>query len=1121
MYRSETWCQNLRIGKNPFRIFADSDGIFLDRYQRGGVGYKRLEGDMRKRIGFALIIVSVIIAVVACQPKAWWEDYWWPDNFPPSHEEGMTEEEIISSVIRNLDPALALRDALNSEPGDAISFYIENSGARSSVSIQEASSRSVSISRITVIVTFDGYTQSGTGVTISNGALRFYFDRKQNLTDLTFTPETYYVETARSLTIESTVRGSADNVEITVPKTESFDGISFKLSASGTPESMTVEADASAVLPGNAMITDGISSFIYKAETESRESSTGSVQDIASLFNLSSILNDLTASNSGISLITPPLVSGDIPSSYVITVDLDDYKVPGGSITGRFTLNLGNGKGDSGNIVFSSYSAATESYVLVFVDGGNGFSKLGFGGLAGSCSISVSVSEAPAVENVSDIVSGGSGSFEAGGETVTEEGVKGDWSKDNPYRISTQEDLEALRSLVAEDSNKEYHAVLMNDIELEGEWIPIGYVNRDEEPVSGGYRGVFDGREHTISGLSIEEKGDSGVAYALFSGIEGADTVVRNVNVSGNVSLSNGDAEGALIVGFIYNGARVEKCEAVDPSDGKSTVTAKTAGGIVARVLGNGYIADCINYADISGLMTSGDKVGGIVSTVYLEGDKTVSGCINYGTVKAEIYSAGIAGMLRYGDLSDCENYGEIYGSRKVGGIVGEGGYGSSITGSDNHGGIFITSSEQSARSESIGGIIGYVLSGNNTIEECTNSAPVKYIGENDAPCISGVGGIAGYNESNLTIKHSTNEEEGKISDIPLNSWTENSHTSWSGSAGGILGSSGNSVTIIEECTNYADIESPTRGGGIAGSISTDGDSRISNSVNYGDILGKRGYHGGITSFIASGTVEDCRNEGNVTIEVADGSSAGGIIGSYDGASKVSVIRCQNGVENDETKGAVTSSYNSGGLIGGSMKLGSSIENSVNYGTVSGSYFAGGLVAEMSTDSLITDSHNRGKVIGNDQRAGTVTVGGLVGRIYVSGNTGVTIKHSSSSGKISIENTRGASAGGIVGSVYNIADINDVDVEGDIVAAESVALSDSYRIGSITGRAGEDRYTKGDGTQSFTGTYSLKFSDCSFAGTMPKEYDDLIGYIQQQDQSGVEINGCSINDNEIVDPFEN
>ena len=49
-------------------------------YNGGGVGYKGLEDDMRRRIGFTLIIVSVIMAVVACQPDNWWEDHWWPDH---------------------------------------------------------------------------------------------------------------------------------------------------------------------------------------------------------------------------------------------------------------------------------------------------------------------------------------------------------------------------------------------------------------------------------------------------------------------------------------------------------------------------------------------------------------------------------------------------------------------------------------------------------------------------------------------------------------------------------------------------------------------------------------------------------------------------------------------------------------------------------------------------------------------------------------------------------------------------------------------------------------------------------------------------------------------------------
>ena len=52
---------------------------------------------MRKKINSFLIIVSVIMLVVACQPKAWWEDYWWPEKFP-EREDPLPTDTVVSAI---------------------------------------------------------------------------------------------------------------------------------------------------------------------------------------------------------------------------------------------------------------------------------------------------------------------------------------------------------------------------------------------------------------------------------------------------------------------------------------------------------------------------------------------------------------------------------------------------------------------------------------------------------------------------------------------------------------------------------------------------------------------------------------------------------------------------------------------------------------------------------------------------------------------------------------------------------------------------------------------------------------------------------------------------------------
>ena len=231
------------------------------------------------------------------------------------------------------------------------------------------------------------------------------------------------------------------------------------------------------------------------------------------------------------------------------------------------------------------------------------------------------------------------------------------------------------------------------------------------------FGGTFDGKGHTISGLTLSGQGDR---YGLFRYLQ-KGAVVQNLGVTGICDYSGSQKELGGIVG--HNDGTVRSCTFSGTVRGKSTV-----GGIVGLNTENGAVISCKS----GGIVLGAESVGGIVGI----NNGMVSGCENRSMVNTtdeeydlssigidsdiqstvenwlmayqndeKIVSGGITdagGIVGYSDgvLQGCKNYGNVgyaHIGYNVGGVVGrQSGY---LLGCENHGVI-------NGRKD-VGGIVG------------------------------------------------------------------------------------------------------------------------------------------------------------------------------------------------------------------------------------------------------------------------------------------------------------------------------------------------------------------------------------------------------------------------------
>ena len=223
------------------------------------------------------------------------------------------------------------------------------------------------------------------------------------------------------------------------------------------------------------------------------------------------------------------------------------------------------------------------------------------------------------------------------------------------------------------------------------------------------------------------------------------------------------------------------------------------------------------------------------------------------------------------------------------------------------------------------GGIVGEVKTVLGNISNCTNRANIE--GYNM------VGGIIGYNYANTNVV----QQCKNYGTIAING----SEWAYSG-IGGIIGCDSSGTGIMEACENYGKIGTEDSGiptGGIIGVINTT--SEIDNCSNYGEII-SNSRTGGIAGLHRNGEnvkIYNSRNLGNIK-----GAGVGGIIGSSDFAAYTLIGSCY--IENSYNTGKLQATGNVGGIvasIGGYAykDLKAYIDNCYNIGELTGNVIGG------------------------------------------------------------------------------------------------------------------------------------------------------------------------------------
>src|SRR5574344_236572 len=240
---------------------------------------------------------------------------------------------------------------------------------------------------------------------------------------------------------------------------------------------------------------------------------------------------------------------------------------------------------------------------------------------------------------------------------------------DGYYMIATANDLAWFRNYVNRSHNSA-NAKLTNDIDLsalcdmtgERNWVPIGIS-------SSKYCGTFDGCQHTVSGLCINNTDDY---QGLFGYV--CDGTIKNLTVKGNISANSyvGGITGALE--SKDKAAAITNCNNYTTINGSSKVGGITGYMTNSNVTYTVSITKCNNNAAISG----SENIGGILGLANIYHEKnSIMECTNTSTVTGEKCIGGIVGniTLSYETailyISSCYNTNTINGNSNVGGICG------------------------------------------------------------------------------------------------------------------------------------------------------------------------------------------------------------------------------------------------------------------------------------------------------------------------------------------------------------------------------------------------------------------------------------------------------------------
>lgn len=232
----------------------------------------------------------------------------------------------------------------------------------------------------------------------------------------------------------------------------------------------------------------------------------------------------------------------------------------------------------------------------------------------------------------------------------------GTGTEDDPYLITSIAGMNHLAEEVNNGNTYENkHFALGKDLKYDRT------VENNFEPIGNNpkfFKGNFDGRGHTISGVNVRSAGDAGYVgiFGFVQGTSGNRRYIRNLTVVNSSFVSTNRDDVAAICGS-SSYADIENCHVGSDVyvSGRDYV-----GGIVGSL--NGNLLGCTCGATV---VAQDDLAGGICGYNY----NTVKDCIYYGNSVTANHIGAIAGYLyKYSSPVVNNNYYTAYG---IGGVNG------------------------------------------------------------------------------------------------------------------------------------------------------------------------------------------------------------------------------------------------------------------------------------------------------------------------------------------------------------------------------------------------------------------------------------------------------------------
>ena len=248
---------------------------------------------------------------------------------------------------------------------------------------------------------------------------------------------------------------------------------------------------------------------------------------------------------------------------------------------------------------------------------------------------------------------------------------KGDGKKDNPYIITTAEELAWFRDQV-NSGNNFICAKIADDVEVidmstvchaedksqnleKLSWEPIGKNSYGYQ-----YWGTFDGNGKTITNLYINASQNNVGLFGYTS-----EGTIKNLTFE-YANVTNTGAFTGILVGYATGYANTSNLQNIKISNTCQIKGGKETGGI-AGDLSYAKAYNCVNYATVQG----NNRVGGLFG--YCSNKKSsITTCANHGNVTATSKDAGgLVGYFASGTIQDCANYGDVKGTERVAGMAG------------------------------------------------------------------------------------------------------------------------------------------------------------------------------------------------------------------------------------------------------------------------------------------------------------------------------------------------------------------------------------------------------------------------------------------------------------------